>query len=247
MRFTAVLRSEWIKARSLPVLGGLLALLVVSTVGFSLAGAASIGRHDAGKPGFDALLTSFYGINFGQLAAICVGSVCAAAQFRYGGTRVWFTAVPRRGLVYGANLAVIGAATMAAGLVTAALCFFGGQPLLGSDRIRADDPAAWRAIIGCAIYLSLIALFAAGLATVFRNAMAAMGILVPVVLLLSFTLGDVTRHNGLVQFLPDRAGRQALVHNPSGALGPWTGLAVTALWAAASLWAGWEILRRKDF
>ncbi|MGW5107211.1 hypothetical protein [Nocardia sp. NPDC004123] len=247
MSFTAILRSEWIKARSLPVLSGLVALMFAATVGFSLTGTVSLGRHDAGKPGFDALLISFYGINFGQLAAICVGAVCAAAQFRSNGARIWFAAVPRRGLVYSANLLVIGAGTLLAGLPTAALCFFVGQPLLGEQRVRAEDPAAWRAIIGCALYLALIALFAAGLATVFRNAMAAMGILVPVVLLLSFTLGDVTHDGGLIQFLPDRAGRQALVHNPSGTLGPWTGLAVTAIWAAAAMWAGWESLRRRDF
>ncbi|RMI31194.1 ABC transporter permease [Nocardia stercoris] len=246
MSFTAVLHSEWIKARSLPVSSGLVALMVAATVGFSLAGTAGLGKHDAGKPGFDALSVSFYGVNFGQLAAICVGAVCAAAQFRHDGTRIWFAAVPRRGLVYSANLVVIGASTLLAGLPTAALCFFAGQPLLGQYRVRADDPAAWRAIVGCAIYLALIALFAAGLATMFRNAAAAMGVLVPVVLLLSFTLGDVTRHSGLIQFLPDRAGRQVLVHAPSGTLGPWTGLAVTGVWAAAAIWAGWETLRRRD-
>ncbi|MFJ4652554.1 hypothetical protein ACIP5Y_14925 [Nocardia sp. NPDC088792] len=246
MSFTAVLRSEWIKARSLPVPAGLLLLMLAATIGFSLIGAATLGKQNAGKPDFDPLLISFYGINFGQLAAICFGAVCAAAQFRHNGTRIWFAAVPRRGLVYAATLVVIGGVTLLAGLVAAVACFLGGQPLLGEHRVPLDDSTAWRAMAGCAVYLALMALFAAGLATLARNATAAMGILVPIVLLLSFTLGDVSHHGGFTEFLPDRAGRQALVHAPTGTLGPWSGLAVTALWAGAAVWAGWEGLRRRD-
>jgi hypothetical protein len=50
----------------------------------------------------------------------------------------------------------------------------------------------------------------------------------------------------VADFLPDHAGQQVLRQDPVGTLGPWTGLAVTAGWAAAALLAGWWALRRRD-
>lgn len=246
MTFTAVLHSEWIKARSLPALTGIALLLFAATAGFSVLAAATLGRENAGKPDFDPLLICFYGVNFGQAVAIAFGALCAAAQYKNNGTRIWLAAVPRRGLMYTANLAVIGGVTLIAGLVTGLTCFLAGQPFIEDRRLGLEDLAAWRGIVGCAVYLALIALFAAGVATVLRSSAAAMGILIPLVLLLSFMLGDVTQQSGFVEFLPDRAGRQVLVEQPTGTLGPWTGLLVTAAWAGAAGLLGWTALSRRD-
>lgn len=246
MTFPHVLRSEWIKIRSLPSLAGVLALLLVVTVGFSLIGSATLGRENADEPGFDPLLTSFYGVVFGQIVAVCFGALAVSAQYKDNGMRIWFVAVPRRGLLYLANLAVVATLTCSVGLVAALTCYFGGQALLGEHGMASTDPDAVRAIIGCAIYLTLIALFAAGLTTLFRSATAALALLAPLMLLLSFVLGDVTGNSGLVAYLPDRAGRQVLVQDPTGSPGPWTGSAVTAAWVAAAVWAGWQALRRRD-
>lgn len=108
------------------------------------------------------------------------------------------------------------------------------------------DPGTLRAVAGCGIYLALITLFAAGLAMLLRSGPAVMGILIPFLLMVSFVIGDVSQDASVVEFLPDRAGRQALLQESTGALGPWTGLGVLGLWVAAALWAGWESLRRRD-
>jgi|SRR5690606_809929 len=96
------------------------------------------------------------------------------------------------------------------------------------------------------VHLTLMALMAAGVATLLRSSGATMGVLIPLVLLLSFVLGNVTPEGNITDFLPDRAGRQALVYQPTGILGPWTGLAVSACWAAVAIGAGWMTLRRRD-
>ncbi|MGW6376095.1 hypothetical protein ACWFRB_08520 [Rhodococcus sp. NPDC055112] len=246
MTFAPVLRSEWIKARSLPSLGGVLALLFVVTVGFSLVGSATLGRESSAEPDFDPLLISFFGINFGQVVAISFGALVVAAQYKDNGARIWFVAVPRRGALYLATLAVVAGLTFVVGLVTAATCFVGGQWLLGDERMAWSGPVAFRAIVGCAIYLTLMALFAAGVASLLRSATATLGVLVPLVLMLSFVLGDVTSNGGFVAYLPDRAGRQVLVQDPVGSPGAWAGLAVTAAWAAAAVWSGWRAVRRRD-
>ncbi|AYF73807.1 ABC transporter permease [Nocardia yunnanensis] len=246
MTFTSVLRSEWIKVRSLPSLPAVLALLFVSTVGFSIVGAASLGRENAHKPGFDPLLMAFYGINFGQAAAICFGAACVAAGYRGQGERIWLVAVPRRGLQYAAALTVVAGSACVVGVLTGLTSFLCARPFLDSARLEFNDPAVWRAILGCGLYAALMALFAAGLAALFRSGALAMGLLVPLVLLLSFTLGDVGGGATSAEFLPDRAGRQVLLSHPAGALGPWTGLLVAALWAAAAVMAGWLVMHRRD-
>ncbi|WP_280458018.1 hypothetical protein [Nocardia carnea] len=246
MTFTPVLHSEWIKARSLPSLNGILVLLLAVTVGLSLLGSATLAHEAKGTADFDPVLLSFFGINFGQVIAIAFGAACAAGSYRDNGMRVWLTAVPRRGLLYSANLTVIGALTFGVGLVTGVICFLVGRPLIGDGAIGLDDPVGWRAMLGCAVHLTLMALMAAGIATLLRSSAATMGALIPLVLMLSFMLGDVTHGGSVAEFLPDRAGRQALVYDPTGVLGPWTGLAVTACWAAAAIGVGWTALHRRD-
>ncbi len=61
---------------------------------------------------------------------------------------------------------------------------------------------------------------------------------------MSFVVGGVAE--GVAAYLPDRAGQQVLFQTPAGDVGPWTGLAVTALWAAAALLAGWRAVHRRD-
>ncbi|MFJ3710051.1 ABC transporter permease subunit [Streptomyces sp. NBC_01387] len=246
MSFPAVLHSEWIKIRSVRSLGGALLSVFLATVAFSLLGSATVGHENAGKPDFDPVLTSFFGLNFGQIAAICFGATVVAGEYRNGGVRLALTAVPRRGLYYAAKLTVIGALVLAVGLITSLTCFLVGQLLIGRAGIGIGDPGGLRSVVGCAFYLALIALFAAGLAAVLRSGLAVMGILIPFVLLVSFVIGDVSRSASLADFLPDRAGQQALLQNPSGQLGPWSGLAVMAGWVAAAVGAGWAALSRRD-
>ncbi|WP_367324786.1 ABC transporter permease [Streptomyces sp. HUAS ZL42] len=56
---------------------------------------------------------------------------------------------------------------------------------------------------------------------------------------------DADGLGNLADFLPDRAGQVALHATWEGSLGPWTGLGVCALWAAALL-AGARRLSRRD-
>ncbi|MER6618495.1 ABC transporter permease [Streptomyces xantholiticus] len=188
---------------------------------------------------------SFFGLNFGQIAAICFGSIAVAGEYRGGAVRVSLAAVPRRGVFYGAKLAVVGLLALAVGLVTSTTCFFLGRIALGDRGVGIGAPGALRAAVGCGLYLALITLFAAGLAAALRSAPAVMGILIPFLLMLSFVLGDVSQGGGWVDFLPDRAGQQILLQHPDGPLNPWTGTGVLVLWVAA-LWVGGRRLSRRD-
>ncbi|MGW0899656.1 ABC transporter permease, partial [Streptomyces goshikiensis] len=69
-----VLHSEWIKIRSLRgTVGSLIAILFVTT-GIQALTAAAIGQAEEGAMGDDPLLAAFYGITFGQIAAMAFGA-----------------------------------------------------------------------------------------------------------------------------------------------------------------------------
>ncbi|GAA1008913.1 ABC transporter permease [Streptomyces thermogriseus] len=244
MSVTAVLRSEWIKIRSVRAsFGSLLAILVVTLL-FTLPLYATEGQAEAGSDG-DVVFGAFQAIYFAQIAAIAFGAVAVSSEYANGALRVSLSAVPNRSLFYGARTTVVAAAALLVGLVTAFTTFLVGQALLGEDAIGLGEPGALRACVGAGIHLALLALFAAGLTFLLRSAVLVLGLLVPFILIVSFVIGDAA--GKAVEFLPDRAGQQVLYQQtPAGGIGPWPGLAVTALWAAAALLAGLWAVRRRD-
>ncbi|MFD4612943.1 ABC transporter permease [Streptomyces sp. NPDC058440] len=243
MSVTAVLHSEWIKIRSVRASFGSLVAVFAATLAITLLVYSTVGQAEA-KGGEDPLFGAFYAINFAQIAAIAFGATAVSSEYASGALRVSLSAVPRRGLFCAAKTAVVGAAALAVGLVTGFATFLVGQAFLGEYAIGLGSPGALRACVGAGIYLALMALLAAGLTFLLRSAVAVISLLIPFILIVSFVVGDVA--DGASRYLPDRAGQQILHQEAAGGLGPWTGLAVMSLWAAAALLAGWWAVRRRD-
>lgn len=240
----AVLRSEWIKVRSVRAVHGSLTAVFVVTVAISVLFSATIGQSEVNDLDGEPLSNAFYALNFGQIAAIAFGATALSSEFAGGALRVSLSAVPRRGLFYAAKMAVVGAAALIAGEATGFVSFLLGQLFMGEFAIGLGDPGALRAVLGSGVYLALMTLFAAGITALLRSAVAVMSILIPFILIVSFVVGDVSA--GVADFLPDRAGQAILHETPTGSLGPWSGLAVTAAWTAAALLAGWWAIRTRD-
>ncbi|MEV2255091.1 ABC transporter permease [Streptomyces sp. NPDC050147] len=244
MSTSAVLRSEWIKIKSVRASLGSLIAVFVATVAITVLAFAAVGTAEADNAGYEPLFSAFYALNFGQIAAISFGTTAMSSEYLNGALRISLSAVPRRGLFYGAKAAVVGALALGVGILTSFVGFLSGQAFLGEYAIGLGHAGAVRACVGGGVYLALMALLAAGLTTLLRSGVAVLSILIPFTLIVSFVVGDVA--SGVAEFLPDRAGQQVLHENPSGTLGPWAGLAVTAAWAAAALLAGWWAVRRRD-
>ncbi|MFE9020021.1 ABC transporter permease [Streptomyces sp. NPDC007808] len=243
MSVTAVLHSEWIKIRSVRASFGSLLAVFSATLAITLLVFATVGRAEV-EDGGDPVFGAFYAINFAQIAAIAFGATAVSSEYTGGALRISLSAVPRRGLFYAAKTAVVATAALVVGLATAFTTFFAGQAFLGKYAIGLGEPGALRACIGGGIYLALMALFATGLTFLLRSAVAVLSLLIPFILIVSFVVGDIAE--GASAYLPDRAGQQVLHQDPAGGLGPWAGLAVTALWAAAALVAGWWAMHRRD-
>ncbi|MGP4084970.1 ABC transporter permease [Streptomyces sp. KR55] len=239
MEFTPVLRAEWIKIRTLrSLLGALCAVLLVTTL-FS-----ALGGLDTGGADFDPLFAAFFGVSFGQIAAIAFGTTAVSSEFQGGALRVTFAAVPRRGRWFAAKAVAIAAPVLAAGLGTGAASLAVGRAVLGDEADGLSWSEGLRGVVGCAVYLTLMALFAAGLTALLRSGVATLSVLIPFLLIVSFVIGDMS--GTVADLLPDKAGQMVFHETSDGTLGPWTGLAVTALWTAAALVAGAWSVRRRD-
>ncbi|MFF8195405.1 ABC transporter permease [Streptomyces bobili] len=239
MGFAPALHAEWIKISTLRSQAATLCAILLATVAFSLLATADTEGEDA-----DPLFSAFLGVSFGQIAAVAFGTTAVAAEFQGGALRVSLAAVPRRGRWFAAKATAIALPVLAVGLITGLLTWAVGRAALGDRADTFGTAEGLRAAAGCGLYLTLMALLAAGLTAVLRSGAATLGILIPFLLIVSFVVGDMS--GSVADFLPDRAGQVALHGTWDGSLGPWTGLAVTALWTAAALAAGAWRTRRRD-
>ncbi|MER8223068.1 ABC transporter permease [Streptomyces sp. NPDC094143] len=240
MDHTPVLRSEWLKIRTLRSLPGALLALFAATTAFS----AIAGVSETSAPDFDPLFTALSGVVPGQIAAVSFGAMAVSAEFRPGALRLSLAAVPRRGRWFAAKAAVVAAAVFPVGLLTASAALFVARAGLGAAADGLGAAQQVRGVVGCAVYLTLMALLAVGLAALLRSGVATLSLLIPFLLVVSFVIGDAA--GTVAGFLPDKAGQVVLHETYDGTLGPWSGLAVTALWTGAALLVGGWSLRRRD-
>ncbi|OKK05485.1 ABC transporter permease [Streptomyces sp. CB02400] len=240
MQFAPVLNAEWLKIRTVRSLPGALFALFAATTAFS----AIAGVDGTPDPDLDPLFTALSGVTLGQIAAISFGAMAVSAEYHNGALRLSLAAVPRRGRWFAAKATAIAVPTLVVSLLTSLAALLVARAGLGEAASGLTPAEQIRGVVGCAVYLTLMALFAAGLATLLRSGAATLSVLIPFILVVSFVIGDAA--GTVADFLPDRAGQVVLYETHDGTPGPWSGLAVTALWTAAALVAGAWSLRRRD-
>ncbi|GLW69195.1 ABC transporter [Kitasatospora phosalacinea] len=251
--FPAVAQSEWTKIRSVRSTVWSLVSVFLITVALGLA-ISLVARNnptdftEGGRP-FDATAISFIGVGFGRLAIVVFGVLAVGNEYSSGMIRVSLAAVPQRGTLLAAKTAVLGALALAASLVTVFVAFFVGQAALGgglSTSLGAEN--VLRAVVGTALYLTLLCLLSAGVTVMVRHQILALAILVPFILLISPILTLVPVVKDWIKYFPDQTGGAITQVVPTDDLpyGPWTGLLICAAWTAAALLGGYLVLKRRD-
>jgi ABC-2 type transport system permease protein len=263
-----VIRAEWIKLRSLRSTWNSLLVTVVFVVGlgvlFSALRAhrfnqenANVRFHGPGAIGgleriLDPTLVSLRGVFLAQLAIGVLGVLVITGEYSTGMIRSSLAAVPRRYPVLLAKALVFGVTALVLTEVAAFLAFLLGQQALKSTHLQASlsTPNALRAVIGAGLYLTLIGLLAVGLGFVIRNTAGAIAGVFGIVLVLPLLANALPTpySTDVSKYLPLNAGTQILMtgdydHNM---LGPWAGIAVTALYAVVALAVGLIVLMRRD-
>ena len=227
-----IVRSEWTKLHSLRSTRWCLLAAAVLTIGFPLLFATILSTRGTGDHPHSALEVGLAGVNVSQLAIAVLGVLLITGEYSTGMIRATFTAVPKRLPVLWAKLAVYAAVSFLLMLPCVLIGFFGSQAILARKnllQISFTDAGVARAVIGGAVYLMLVGLFALALGAIVRNtaggiaSFAAIFFVIPPLLNILPTSWNDT----ISPYLPESAARAIFALTPDDhSLAPGPGTAV---------------------
>ena len=252
---------------------------VAAIAGFGIA--SNLHNNPWNKAGTDATQASLIAFfELGQLIIAVLGALVITSEYSTGMIRTSLTAMPRRGTVYAAKLIVFTTVTLVVSLITSFISFFVGQAAMSGSGVTASlfhsvtIPAngvqngppnnvtfngtivitpgtVLTAILGTALFVTVVGLIAFGLGSIIRHTAgaitSAIGLMfvIPIILQL---LPDTWRWD-IVRFFPDAAGRVLSVtvgqHNPH-LWSAWPQFGVTLVYAAVLVGVGAYLFRRRD-
>jgi hypothetical protein len=252
-----VVFSEWTKLHSLRSTRWSLGIGVLLTIALPVVFSAvtsshwgSMSPHErADRHPLDIALA---GVNVSQLAIAVLGVLVITGEYSTGMIRASFTAVPKRLPVLWAKTGVFAVVAFLLMLPSVVIAFFASQAILSRHHILEisfSHPGVARSVIGGAVYLMLVGIFALAIGAIVRNTAGGIAtfagiffVLPPLMLIL-----PTSWQNAVSQYLPSEAGRQifALSHD-AHSLAPWPGALVFIGYCAVALATAAVLLVRRD-
>ncbi|MGW4524010.1 ABC transporter permease [Amycolatopsis sp. NPDC004378] len=251
-----VLRSEWLKFRSVRSTPLAVAVTIVGMIAlgwvFSAADASRwpVMRPQA-KAHFDPTDVSIRGYVLAQLVLGVLGVLVVSAEYGTGMIRATLSAVPTRTPVLWAKLAIFAVVSFVVGTISSFAAFLGGQAFLSSQHIETtlSAPGVFRAVFGVGLYLTVVGMLGVALGWLIRHTAGAIATLFGLLLVLpgiAEALPDSWAPH-IVPYLPSNAGQALLAVRPDPVmLAPWTGFAVFCAYIAVALVAAVVLLERRD-
>jgi ABC-2 type transport system permease protein len=254
-----VLRSEWTKLRSVRSTVWSLVLAVVFTIGLPSLFAAILANRwahmslqERAGHRHNPLEIALAGVNISQLAIAVLGVLVITGEYSTGMIRSSFLAVPRR-------LPVLWAKTGVYALVVAALMvpsvlvgYFASQAILNRHHILQvpfSQHGVARAVLGAALYLVLVGVFALAIGAIVRNTAGGIATFAAIFFVIPPLMNILPSswNNAISQYLPSNAGRSvfALTHD-AHSLRPLPGILLFAGYCAAALAIAAVLLVRRD-
>ena len=259
IRMPSVLRSEWVKLRTVRSTMWSLGAMAVITVGIGTIAiiARSNNWHSLSlvdRLTFDPTRISLTGLFFSQLVIGVLGVLVMSAEYGTGTIRSTLAAIPNRPLVLAAKAAVFGAVAVIVGEVLSFSAFFVGQALVKAPAPHAalSQPGVLRAVAGAGLVLAVLGLLALGLATIIRHTAGAISTYVGLLLVLPILVQALpsSMNQAIGKFLPfNISDSMATVHHAAdqgSAFSPWLGFAILCGYAVATLVIGGVLLVRRD-
>ena len=253
-----VMRSEWIKQRTLRTTGLTLAGIFTSLVAFGLIAAqvstsstttTGQGPDFSGSSPVDLVLS---GANFAVLIVAVLGVMVGAREFSSGMIRSTVAAVPSRiSVLLGKVAAFVGSLTPVVVVGTLA-AFFGGTAILshaGAASAGWYDAGVARAVLGTMAYLIGLGVIGVSLGVILRSIAGGVATLIGGLLFVP-TLASAllpSSWDAVLKYLPSNAGTSFSSISPSpDLLSAGAGGLVFAGWVALSLVLAAVVFRRRD-
>lgn len=251
--FAGVVRSELSKLLSVRSTYWTLGAALVFNVG--LAALLAIFLPDqlsaADRADLEPARISLGGIHLAQVAFGILGVLVITSEYATGLIRTSVSAVPDRRLLLAAKGASFAMVALAAGAVACFAAYFAFQVALSDTSLRSSltDPGVLSALVGGGLFLVLLGLLGLGVGAVVRSSAAAVAVLMGVLfvppILLELLPG--TWNDAVGAYVPMRAGSQVFaLHEEAGALSPWAGMGVFALYTATALGLALFLIDRRD-
>jgi len=263
LTFPRVVRSEWIKFRTLRSTIWTLAITLVLMVGIvtlysailaSQAGAAESTSADGGS-----VAVFMIAAGIAQLAVTVLGVLVITGEYTTGMIRSTLAAVPQRLPALWAKGVVLATSIFVVSTVAVGISLIVMQLFLGADRLAPNlgDAETVRILVGTSLYLTAIALFAFAIGAILRHSAGALATVLGLLLVIeNLFLIPWKPLQVLSPFLPGTAGFKimtpqvqidAMSQGAVGAvLGPWQGFAVLLAWVAVLLTAASVLMRRRN-
>jgi len=257
LAFHRIVRSEWIKLRTLRSTVWSYLIVIVMAVGLSalMASTPHIGASQLEAASQARLLaqTSTVGLAFGQLVVAVLGVLVISGEYSTGMIRSTLTAVPKRLPALWAKAVVLFVATFVIGVVSTVLAFFASLAIFAPDGVSANlfDPSVYLVLLGSAFYLAVLSVFSLGIGAILRNNAWGIAVSLGIILLLptlwSLIPWDWARD--AFRYLLTNAGNDLYSARPAGdpnGLEPWQDALVILVWTAVSVAGAALLLKRRD-
>ena len=248
--FPRVIRSEWVKFRSLRSNWLTLLATVLGIVAFGAIYSAVFTPEGDNDLFSNPITVPLTGYVLAQIIIGIVGVLAFSSEFVNGMIRSTFAAVPKRLPVLGAKALVLAGVTAAVTVPTMIGTFLLGQVLISGHNPSLTDDGVLRVVLGSAGYLSAVVLFGLGLGAIVRQAASAIGIIVVLLFLapqLAGFLLPTSAQETLLKYLPSNAGEAFTTIDPSSTLlSPLMGAVVLTGWVVGTLGIAAILLKRRD-
>lgn len=251
-----VIKSEWLKFRSLRSTYYSLGAALIGMIGFGALFAAVIASQwdrisatrDAAT--IDPVVVGLRGYFLVQLIVGVLGVLIVTGEYSTGMIRSSFAAAPHRLPVVWAKALVFAAITFVITAVGAFLGFFLSQAILNPHlQTTLSAPDVLRSIFGAALYVTGVGLLGAGFGWIIRNTAGAIATLFGILLILPVLVEVLPTdwQQNISPYLPSTAGTQLIgTHQDPGMLAPWTGFALFVGYLVVVFAVGAVLLRRRD-
>jgi ABC-2 type transport system permease protein len=251
-----VVRSEWTKLWTLrstrwSLLAAVIALAGLGMVvaGFQMGHWPQMSAEE--RAHFDSIDSGVGGYHLAQLPILILGVLVISGEYGTGMIRSSFMAVPHRLPVLWAKAGVLAVVTFLLMLPSAFISFFGVQAIVKQHQQQHSigDPHALRVVVGTALFLSVLAVFAVGIGGLLRSTAGAIATLVGLLFVLPGIVAilPVSLSDALNPYLPLNAAFAVATSTSEGhQLAPWAGFAVFCGYAALAMAAAAVRIARRD-
>jgi ABC-2 type transport system permease protein len=264
LSFPRIVRSEWIKFRSLRSPAWTLSIAVLLVIGFGVlvawgmtdaarVGASAQANAEVGASGELGLgpTAATMGVFIAQLAVATLGVLVISGEYGTGMIRSTLVAVPRRTPVLAAKAIVFAAVAFVVGTLSTFATFLATAPILATEQLDStlSDPEVLRILLGGGLYLAAIGVLSMGVGAIIRSTAGGIGAIVALLLVVPSILMLLPWEwvATVAAYLPASAGQQIMMEaSETATLGPWQGFGVLLIWVAVTTITAAVLLRKRD-